>query len=216
MRGSAYRVGVLASGDGSNLQALIDQARSGALHAVVAIVGCNRADARAISRARAAGIAVCVADRHQVPRRSLRQQLLIEALRAADVDLVVLAGFDEILQPEFLAAFSGRIINTHPSLLPAFAGTLHAVQLALDYGVKVTGCTVHLVTAELDGGPIVAQAPVAVSDEDTVASLHARIKEQEHALLPAAVRAFAEERVEIRGRIVSVVESPSFEARPRC
>jgi len=201
------RVAVLASGRGSNLQALIDATRGSGYPARVTIVGCNRTDAPVIERAEAAGIPVCLADRVAMPRRAARQQVLREALEAAHVELVVLAGFDEILGPSFVAAFAGRMVNTHPSLLPAFGGTMHAVADALALGVKVTGCTVHLVTDDLDDGPILAQRCVEVRDDDDVETLHARIREQEHRLLPAMVRAFAENRVRIEGKRARVVRS---------
>jgi phosphoribosylglycinamide formyltransferase-1 len=142
-----------------------------------------------------------------IPRRADRQQQLLEALQAMDVGLVVLAGFDEILIPQFVAAYSGRIVNTHPSLLPAFGGTMHAVAQALEHGVKVTGCTIHLVTDQLDAGPILLQDTVDVRDDDDVASLHARIRRLEHRLLPMAVRAFAEDRVRIEGCRARVLAS---------
>ncbi len=202
------RLGVLASGRGTNLQALIDGCAEGSLTARVAIVGCNRADAQAIARADAADVPVCLADRAGIPTRADRQRLLLEAFQAAEVDLVVLAGYDEILAPWFVEAFAGRMINTHPSLLPAFGGTMHAVRQALEHGVKVTGCTVHLVTEEPDGGPILFQRCVEVRDDDIVESLHARILAEEHRLLPAAVRAFAEGRVRVQGRRATVIGSP--------
>jgi phosphoribosylglycinamide formyltransferase-1 len=142
-----------------------------------------------------------------IPRRADRQQQLLEALLAMEVGLVVLAGFDEILIPDFVGAYRGRIVNTHPSLLPAFGGTMRAVAQALAHGVKVTGCTIHLVTDDLDGGPILLQDTVEVRDDDDVASLHARIREREHRLLPAAVRAFAEGRVRIEGCRARVIAS---------
>lgn len=189
------RVGVLVSGNGTNLQALLDAQAAGVLGARVVVVGCNRADARALERARAAGVAVCLADRTQIRKRIERQALLRAALLEARVDLVVLAGFDEILTPELVSTFAGRIVNTHPSLLPAFGGTMHAVRAALEHGVKVSGCTVHLVTDKLDGGPILDQRAVPVLDGDTEETLHRRILEQEHLLLPLTVRAFAEGRL---------------------
>jgi len=146
-------------------------------------------------------------DRAANPGRARRQAALLHAVQAADVDLVVLAGFDEILIPDFVSAFSGRILNTHPSLLPAFGGTMHAVARALEHGVKIAGCTIHLVTGDLDDGPIVLQACVEVHAEDDVAALQARILEQEHRLLPVAVRAFAEGRLRIEGRRVRVLAS---------
>ena len=191
------RVGVLVSGRGSNLQALLDASAAPDFPAQVVLVGCNRADAPAVARAQAAAVEVCIADRVALPKRAQRQQVLLEALAAAQAELVVLAGYDEILSTEFVKALAGRIINTHPSLLPAFGGTMHAVEQALQHGVKVTGCTVHLVTAQLDGGPILFQRCVEVLDDDDVESLHARIREQEHQLLPEAVRAFAEGRISL-------------------
>jgi phosphoribosylglycinamide formyltransferase 1 len=185
----------------------LDASAAGKIPAEVVLVGCNRAEAPAVGRARAAGVPVCVADRAAIPKREARQRVLLDGLQAAQVDLVVLAGYDEILGPRFVAAFAGRIINTHPSLLPAFAGTMHAVQQALEHGVKVTGCTVHLVTDEPDGGPILFQQCVTVRDEDTVESLHARILVEEHKLLPAAVRALAEGRVRVEGRRARVLGS---------
>jgi phosphoribosylglycinamide formyltransferase 1 len=202
------RVGVLVSGAGTNLQALLDASRLSAdFPARVVVVGCNRADAPAVSRAAAAGVPVCVADRLVFPRRAERQTQLMQALRANGVELVVLAGFDEILVPEFVQEYTGRIINTHPSLLPAFGGTMQAVAQALEHGVKVTGCTVHLVTDDLDGGPILLQACVDVRDDDDITSLHARIREQEHRLLPEATRAFAEGRVRVENNRTRVIAS---------
>jgi phosphoribosylglycinamide formyltransferase-1 len=201
------RVGVLVSGAGTNLQALLDACAEPSFPARVALVGCNRADAPAIARAESAGVPVCLVDRAAIPKRAARQEKLLEVLQASDVALIVLAGFDEILIPEFVRAYSGRIVNTHPSLLPAFGGSMHAVAQALKHGVKVTGCTIHLVTDELDGGPILLQDTVEVRDDDDVATLHARIREREHRLLPAAVCAFAEGRVTIEGCRARVLAS---------
>ena len=201
------RVGVLVSGAGTNLQALLDAAREPRYPARIVLVGCNRADVAAIGRAQSAGVPVCLVDRATVPERVERQRHLLVALRSADVELVVLAGYDEILVPEFVAAYSGRILNTHPSLLPAFGGTMHAVAHALEHGVKVTGCTIHLVTDDLDDGPILLQECLEVRDDDDVATLHARIREVEHRLLPRAVRAFAEGAVRVEGRLARVIKS---------
>jgi phosphoribosylglycinamide formyltransferase-1 len=202
------RVGVLVSGGGTNLQALLDACAQPAFPARVVLVGCNRVGAPAIARAASAGVPVCLVDRAAIPKRSARQAQLLEALQSSEVGLVVLAGFDEILIPAFVGAYSGRILNTHPSLLPAFGGTMHAVAQALEHGVKVTGCTIHLVTDELDGGPILLQDTVEVRDDDDVTSLHARIRGREHDLLPRAVRAFAEGRVRIEGCRARVLASP--------
>jgi phosphoribosylglycinamide formyltransferase 1 len=201
-------VGVIVSGAGTNLQALLDASSQPDFPARVVLVACNNAEAPAIGRANRAGVDVCVADRVTTPRRAERQRRFLEALQSADVELVVLAGFDEILRPEFVAAYRGHILNTHPSLLPAFGGSMHAVSQALEHGVKVTGCTIHLVTDELDSGPILMQRCVEVRDDDDVASLHARIREQEHQLLPLAVRAFAEGRICVEGRRARVIASP--------
>jgi phosphoribosylglycinamide formyltransferase-1 len=201
------RVGVLVSGAGTNLQALLEGCQSPEFPAEIVLVGCNRADAPAIGRAEASGVPVCLVDRATLLKRADRQRKLLTALQAAGAELLVLAGFDEILIPEFVAAYSGKILNTHPSLLPAFGGTMHAVAQAIDHGVKVTGCTIHLVTNDLDGGPILFQACVDVRDDDDVASLHARIRDQEHRLMPIAVRAFAEDRVRIEGRRARVIAS---------
>ncbi len=206
------KVAVLVSGGGTNLQALLDAARAPDFPAEIVLVGCNRADAAAIGRARTAGVPVCVADRQAYPRRAERQGLLFDAVRQAGADLVVLAGFDEVLIPGVVAAYAGRMLNTHPSLLPAFAGTLHAVDEALVHGVKVSGCTVHLVTDDLDGGPILFQQCVAVRDDDDAASLHARILEEEHRLVCEAVRALAEGRVRVEGRVARVIASPESSA----
>jgi phosphoribosylglycinamide formyltransferase 1 len=202
------KVAVLVSGGGTNLQALLDASRPRAsFPARVVLVGCNRADAPAIRRAEGAGVPVCVADRTEFPRRADRQRRLLQAVRRAEAELVVLAGFDEVLIPEFVQVYERRMINTHPSLLPAFGQTLHAVDEALAHGVKVTGCTVHLVTEDLDGGPILLQACVEVRAGDDVESLHARIRQQEHRLLCEAVRAFGEGRVRVEGRVARVIGS---------
>src|ERR1043165_5296507 len=148
------RVGVLVSGAGTNLQALLEACAEPGFPSRIVLVGCNRGDAAAIGRAEAAGGPVCPADRGAIAGKHRRQAMLLQALQAAHVELVVLAGFDEILVPAFVAAYGGRMLNTHPSLLPAFGGTLHAVEQALAHGVKVAGCTIHLVTDDLDSGPI--------------------------------------------------------------
>src|SRR5207244_2373137 len=135
---------VLVSGAGTNLQALLDACAEPSFPAHITLVGCNRAGAPAVGRAESAGVPVRLMDRAAIPKRAERQQKLLEALQASQVGLIVLAGFDEILIPEFVRAYSGRIVNTHPSLLPAFGGTMHAVAEALKHGVKVTGCTIHL------------------------------------------------------------------------
>jgi len=194
------RVGVLVSGRGSNLAALLgDAAREDAPYEV-ALVLSNRPEAPALERARAAGITALGIDRVLFKGRQARHLEVLRLLREHEVELVVCAGFDQILIPAVVKAYTDRILNVHPSLLPAFAGTLHAQEEALAYGVKVSGCTVHLVTADPDAGPIVAQGVVPVEEGDTAETLSARILEQEHRLLPHAVRLIAAGRVRVEGR----------------
>jgi len=194
------RVGVLVSGRGSNLAALLgDAAREDAPYEV-ALALSNRPEAPALERARAAGVTALGIDRALFTGRLAHHLELLRLLREHGVDLVVCAGFDQILVPAVVEAYPDRILNVHPSLLPAFAGTLHAQEEALAHGVKVSGCTVHLVTAEPDAGPIVAQGVVPVEEGDTVETLSARILEQEHQLLSRAVRLVATGRVRVEGR----------------
>jgi phosphoribosylglycinamide formyltransferase-1 len=195
------RVGVLGSGKGSNLVALANASAAGQACFDVALVLSDVSDAGILTRAQELGIP----GRHIAPgkfRTKLdddAEQLYIQALREAKVDLVVLAGFMRILKGQFLRAFERQVVNIHPSLLPAFPG-LEAWKQALDYGVKVTGCTVHLVDFGVDTGPIVAQQTVPVYDLDTPESLHARIQEAEHALYPQAVANLASGRIRVQGR----------------
>lgn len=179
-------MGVLVSGRGSNLQALIDAVARGDLAATIVLVISNVPGAAALDRAAAAGIDTLVLPHGGWPSRETYDEALAASLRARQVDVVCLAGFMRRLSSRFLEAFGGPVLNVHPSLLPAFPG-LDAAGQAVAHGVKVAGCTVHLVTAELDAGPIVAQAAVPVLPDDTGATLAARILVEEHRLLPAAV-----------------------------
>ena len=206
-RGRLTRIAVLISGRGSNLLALVEAIERGEIPAEIVLVVSNRAEAGGLDHARSRAIATLTADRARYPKRTERQQRILAALMAADVDLVVCAGFDEILRPEIVAELSGRMMNVHPSLLPAFGQTLHAQAEALAYGVKVTGCTVHIVTDDLDAGPIVVQRAVPVLEDDTVESLSARIVAEEHKALPEAVRLYAEGRLVIEGRRVRILGS---------
>jgi phosphoribosylglycinamide formyltransferase-1 len=181
------RLGVLISGRGTNLQSIIDAIAAGQLDATIAIVISNRADAGGLQRARDAGIeAVHVSPRDRADRDAY-DAALVEALTKRGVDLVCLAGFMRLVGRLVLDAFPQRILNIHPSLLPAFPG-LEAQRQALDHGVRVSGATVHLVTPELDGGPIIMQAAVPVRSADTVDTLSARILTEEHRLYPQAIR----------------------------
>jgi phosphoribosylglycinamide formyltransferase-1 len=200
-------VGVLASGAGSNLQALIDEERQGRLGpAHLVVVGVNVPDCGAVARARAAGLATFVVEHREQSSRDAFDQALIAALRIHGVELVVLAGFMRILTPAFLHEFPDRVINVHPSLLPAFPG-VHSQAQAFRYGVKVTGCTVHFVEAGVDSGPIIAQIPVSVLDDDDEERLRLRILAEEHKLLPSVIRQIAEGRINVAGRRVRIVAS---------
>lgn len=198
------RIAVLISGRGSNLLALLEVIERGEIPAEIVLVGSNHAAAAGLAHARPRAIATVIADRARYPKRQARQERLLHALQAADIDLVVCAGFDEILLPEFVAEFAGRILNVHPSLLPSFGKTLHAQAEALEHGAKISGCTVHFVTDDLDAGPIVVQRAVPILEDDTVETLSARIVAEEHKALPEAVRLWAEGRVSLEGRRVRI------------
>jgi phosphoribosylglycinamide formyltransferase-1 len=206
-------VAVLASGSGTNLQALIDSARRGELGpARLVVVGANVPDCRALARAHAAGLPTFVVDHRTFATREDFDRALEAALARHNVDLVVLAGFMRLLGAAFLTRYHGRIINIHPALLPAFPG-LHGQKQAFAYGVKVSGCTVHFVDSGVDSGPVIAQTAVPVLDDDDEPTLSARILAEEHRLLPAAVRALAEGRVTTEGRRVRIQGAhPSAEA----
>lgn len=195
---------VLASGGGSNLQALIDAQSAHQLGpAQLVVVGVNVAGCGALGRARAAGLPTFVIEHRAHASREAFDEALVGQLRAHAVELVVLAGFMRILTPRFLAAFPERVINIHPSLLPAFPG-VDAQEQAFRAGVKVSGCTVHFVEAGVDSGPIIAQTAVPVLEGDDEDRLRLRILAEEHRLLPSVVRALAEGRVDLAGRRVRV------------
>lgn len=191
-------IGVLISGRGTNLQALIDAAAAGRLGGRVAVVISNVAEAPGLERARRASIPAVVLP-HRGRTREDHDREMVAVLRAHAVDLVCLAGYMRLLSSEMLAAFPGRILNVHPSLLPAFPGT-EAARQAWEHGVKVTGATVHVVDEGLDSGPILAQEAVAVEDDDTPDTLAARILEAEHRIYPEAVRLLLAGAVVVEGR----------------
>ena len=193
------RLGVLISGRGSNLRAIIGATRSGELDADVAVVISNRPEAAGLEFARSELIDTVVLRPRDYEDRQAYDGAIVDALRARGVDLVCLAGFMRLVGRPLLEAFPHRILNIHPSLLPAFPG-LDAQAQAVAYGVRVSGATVHIVTAELDNGPIVLQAVVPVLDDDTPASLAARILIEEHRLYPAAIRVVLEDAWHIDGR----------------
>jgi phosphoribosylglycinamide formyltransferase-1 len=189
-------LGVLVSGRGSNLQAILDAIEAGSLDARVAVVLSNKADAVALERAAAAGVATRCIPHRDYPSREAFDTALVAALREAEVEWVVLAGFMRVLTATFVRAFPHRVINIHPALLPAFPGT-HAQRQALEYGVKVAGCTVHLVDEGVDTGPIIAQRAVPVLDGDDEEALAARVLVEEHALLVEVLRDVAANRARV-------------------
>lgn len=200
-------LGVLISGRGSNLQALIDAIASGQLEASIAVVISNRKDAAGLERARAAGIETIVLSHRDFESRDDYDRALARELRERAVGLVCLAGFMRLVGPELIEAFPSRILNIHPSLLPAFPG-LDAQKQAIQHGVKVSGVTVHLVTAELDGGPIVIQRAVPVVPGDTAESLAERILEEEHRAYPEAVQMILDGGWRLEGRRYIPAKSP--------
>jgi phosphoribosylglycinamide formyltransferase-1 len=198
-RSAGRTLAVLISGRGSNLQSIIDAIDRGALDARIGLVVSNRTDARGLLRAREAGLeAICLASRDYASREAYDEAIAV-LLRERQVALVCLAGYMRLVGAPLLDAFPGRILNIHPSLLPSFPG-LEAQRQALEHGVRVSGATVHLVTSELDAGPIVAQSPVPVLDADTVESLSARILVEEHKIYPEAIRTILDGEWELTGR----------------
>lgn len=196
------RCAVLVSGEGTTLQALLDAEAERQLEpATIACVLCNRAGAPAVERARAAGKPTIVLDHRDYPNREAFERAMLAELAQHEVELIVLAGFMRILTEVFIGAYSGRIINTHPSLLPAFPG-MHAAQQALDHGVRVSGCTIHVVESGVDSGPIIAQAAVPVLDDDDASRLQQRIQAQERHLLVQVLPLLASGKLVVRGRRV--------------
>jgi phosphoribosylglycinamide formyltransferase 1 len=198
------RLAVLASGRGSNFRALADAAARDALGGTIAVLACDRDDAGAIVLARERSIPVELPDPGPSPRRlaDSAAPAWIDRLRAHDVDTLLLAGFMRILPPTILDAFAGRVLNLHPSLLPAFPG-LDAIARAWAHGVRQVGCTVHLVTAGIDDGPILGQAAVEVREDDTLEALTERVHAAEHALYPAVVRRYLTTPFRLEGRRVT-------------
>ena len=198
------KIGVLASGNGSNLQAIIDRIESGNLPVEVACVISNNAAAFALERAKRHGVPALHIDHRIFAGREAYDAALVETLRGHGAELVVLAGFMRIITTVLLDAFPMSIMNIHPALLPAFPG-LHAQRQAMDYGVKVSGCTVHFVDTGTDTGPIIIQAAVPVLEGDSENTLSQRIQAEEHSIYPEAIRLFAEGRLRVEGRRVIVM-----------
>lgn len=197
------RIGVLVSGNGSNLQAIIDQIEMGRLQAKIKVVISNNPASYALKRASERHLPTEVIRHQDYCCREDFDRQLVAVLRACDVELVILAGFMRVLSPFFLRAYPGRVMNIHPALLPAFPG-LDAQQQAVSHGVKFSGCTVHFVEEGVDAGPIIIQAVVPVWDEDTAETLAARILREEHRIYARAIQLYAEGRLEVRGRRVVI------------
>ncbi|HWR96884.1 MAG TPA: phosphoribosylglycinamide formyltransferase [Candidatus Methanoperedens sp.] len=203
MSAAPLALGVLASGRGSNLQAILDAVAAGRLDASVRAVVSDVADAFALERARRAGVPAVFVDPQGPGGKAGFEGRIVARLREHGVDAVALAGYMRVCGPTLLAAFAGRVVNIHPSLLPAFPG-LHVQRAALAHGVRFSGCTVHFVDAGVDTGPIIAQAVVPVLDGDTEESLAARILRQEHCVFPLALQLLAAGRLRLDGRRVLV------------
>ncbi len=199
-------IGVLASGRGTNLQQILHAVEFGRLNVAVSIVVSNRESAQALSKAKAHGVPTIVVDpkTHASPEKY--DQAILDALKDHGVELVVLAGYMKIVSPVLIEAYRNRMMNIHPSLLPAFPG-LRAQMQALECGVKVAGCTVHFVSEEVDAGPIILQATVPVEEHDTEESVSARILEQEHQILPKALQLYSEGRLTVVGQRVVIAEA---------
>ncbi|RUM29959.1 MAG: phosphoribosylglycinamide formyltransferase [Aquifex sp.] len=200
------KIGVLVSGRGSNLQAIIDSIESGKLNASIEVVISDNPKAYALERCKKHRVDYQIIEMKNSPSRRDFEEKIAEILKSKNVELVVLAGFMRILSGHFLKYFPHRVINIHPSLIPAFQG-MHAQRQALDFGAKFTGCTVHIVDESVDGGPVIIQAVVPVLPEDTEDTLAQRILKWEHKILPQAIQWFAEERVIIEGRKVFIKDA---------
>ncbi|QSZ66745.1 phosphoribosylglycinamide formyltransferase [Methanofollis aquaemaris] len=198
------RIAVLASGRGSNFQAVLDALAAGTIQAECVRLITDNPRAYAITRAREAGVEVAVLDYRAYSSKEAYEADLLAAMQACQADLFVLAGYMRIVGEVIVEAFAGRMINIHPALLPSFAG-LHAQRQAVEYGVKVAGCTVHFVDTGMDSGPIISQRCVPVLEDDDEDSLADRIIEEEHRALPEAVALFCEDRIQVEGRRVRVL-----------
>ena len=201
MPSEKFKLAVLVSGRGSNLQAIIDSIEKNSLAAEISLIMSNVSDAYALQRGKKHGLESIFLDPKSFSSRDDYEKQMIELLQTKSIDLVCLAGFMRILGKKFIEAFSGKIINIHPSLLPAFPG-LNVQEKALQHGVRFSGCTVHFVNEEVDGGAIISQAVVPILDADDTQSLSDRILEQEHIIYPEAIRLIIEDRLELSGRRV--------------
>lgn len=202
------KLGVLASGSGTNLQAILESCKKGTINAEVKIVISDVATAKALERAKKFGVATAVHERQKYPSKKDYEQAIIGDLKKHEVDLICLAGYMRIIGKEFLAAFPNRVINIHPALLPSFPG-LEAQRQAFEYGVKVSGCTVHFVDELTDHGPIIIQAAVEVLENDTVETLKERILKEEHRIYSEAIGLIADDKLIINGRRIFIKNKKS-------
>lgn len=196
-------IAVLVSGNGTNLQAIIDAVKSGYIPAKIALVLSDKKDAFALERARKAGIETVVLDKKDFTTREAFDKEIMKNLKKRDAGLVVLAGFMRLLSPGFIKEYRNKIINIHPALLPSFKGT-HGIKDALEHGAKVTGATVHFVDEKLDNGAIILQRTVEVRDDDTEETLLERVHKEEHTIYPEAIKLFVEGKLKVEGRKVTI------------
>ena len=206
-------IAILASGSGSNAQAMIDKAAAGVLDVNICCIVCNRPGAGVIERARKAGVACVVLDHKEFANRESYDLAVVQTLQEHDTQLVVLAGYMRMLSTAFLNAFSGRVINIHPALLPSFPG-VHGGADACEYGVKISGCTVHFVEEKMDSGPVIIQAAVPVNPGEEVDDLMQRIHVMEHRIYPQAIQWFAQNRISVWGREVHVAPGTAKTVTP--
>lgn len=204
------RLGIMISGRGSNMQAIVRNVEAGKLAAEVALIVCNHGDSPGLAWARERGLPTALSEMCGYTSREAQNAAMAAAMAEAGVDLVVMAGYDRLVTRNIFDAFRGRIVNVHPSLLPAFGGTLRAQAEAFEHGVKIAGCTVHFVTEDaVDGGPIILQAAVPVLEGDTAESLAGRILDQEHSIFSRAIQLYAEGRLHVEGRRVRILQANS-------
>lgn len=197
------RIAIFCSGSGTNLQAIIDSQKQGHIKAEIALVVSDMPDCFALKRAKKAGIPALVLEKKYFKSREEFDKAISEKLKAEKIDLVVLAGYMRLLSRDFIKEYKNRIMNIHPALLPSFKGT-HGIKDAFEYGVKLTGATVHFVTEDMDAGPVILQAGVVITEDDTEESLAEAIHKEEHKIYPRAIQLFVEGRLKIEGRRVRI------------
>lgn len=207
-----HNIAVLASGNGTNFAAIARAIKKGFLKANLALLVCDVPGALVIARAKRAGIKTLLMQRREFATTNDFEAKIIQHLKEEKIDLIILAGFMRILSPGFVREYKGRILNIHPSLLPSFKGT-HGIKDAFDYGVKITGVTVHLIDEELDHGPIILQEKVRIEENDTLESLEKKIHKVEHALYPKAIRLLLEGKITVLGRKIMVTTQPGLPTR---